>query len=258
MMGPSEGTIDNMKIYSDLIQFIDYVINAISNGKYLYYQINYIPENKAVNEDYLNKLDEKMSNKYNANLTKNQRLNLRRKDAARHLYVRYKNIVILLKTEGFTEVAKNEKWKDIRKEKINLKITDNVIYNIGLGQGKSSKSKTLNSKITVTLSKDTLNLIKVSCLEAIRYKKSIRLLIFEWNKINGFNGWSGINKQKIQLRDYLVKEVCRNFGIKKKEARKLFRINTFRAKAQKDLDKALIQKATENGLSPPVASELQV
>ena len=70
MMGTSEGTIDNMKIYSDLIQFIDYVINAISNGKYLYYQINYIPENKAVNEDYLNKLDEKMSNKYNANLTK--------------------------------------------------------------------------------------------------------------------------------------------------------------------------------------------
>lgn len=247
-----------MKIYSDLIQFIDYIVNAVSNGKYLYYQINYIPENKAVNEDYLNKLDEKMSNKYNANLTKNQRLNLRRKDASRHLYVRYKNIVILLKTEGFTEVAENEKWKDIRKEKINLKITDNVIYNIGLGQGKSSKNKTLNSKITVTLSKDTLNLIKVSCLEAIRYKKSIRLLLYEWNKVNGFNGWSGINLQKQQLRDYLVNEVCRNFGMKKKEARKLFRVNTFRAKAQKDLDKALIKEATENGLSPPVASELQV
>lgn len=238
-----------MKIYSDLIQFIDYVVNAISNGKYLYYQINYIEEKKAVNEDFLKKLDIKLSKKYNTELTKNQRLNLRRKDAARHLYVRYKNIVILLKTEGFTEVAKNEKWKDIRKEKINLKITDNVIYNIGLGKGKSSKNKTLNSKITVTLSKDTLNLVKVSCLEAIRYKKSIRLLIYEWNKINGFNGWSGINLQKKQLRDYLVNEVCKNFGMKKKEARKLFRINTFRAKAQKDLDKALILEATEN--SPP-------
>lgn len=249
---------DIVKIYSDLIQFIDYIVNAVSNGKYLYYQASYIPENKAVNEDYLNKLDEKMSNKYNTNLTKNQRLNLRRKDAARHLYVRYKNIVILLKTEGFTEVAENEKWKDIRKEKINLKITDNVIYNIGLGQGKSSKNKTLNSKITVTLSKDTLNLIKVSCLEAIRYKKSIRLLLYEWNKVNGFNGWSGVNLQKKQLREYLINEVCRNFGIKKKEARKLFRVNTFRAKAQKNLDKAFIKKATENGLGPPVANKLQV
>lgn len=52
-----------MKIYSDLIQFIDYVVNAISNGKYLYYQINYIPLEKAVNEDYLKNLDKKLSNK---------------------------------------------------------------------------------------------------------------------------------------------------------------------------------------------------
>ena len=250
---------DTMKIYSDLIQFIDYIVNAISNGKYLYYQINYIPENKAVNEDYLNNLDKKLSNKYNANLTKNKRLNLRRKDQARHLYVRYKNIIIILKTEGITEVAANEKWKDIRKEKINLKITENVTYNVGLGKGKSSKNKTLNSKITVTLSKETLNTIKMSCIEAIRYKKSIRLLIFQWNKINGFNGWNGINIQKQQLRDYLVIEVCKSFGMKKKEARKLFRINTFRAKAQKGLDKAFLEKATENGLSPPVADiKLQV
>ena len=73
--------------------------------------------------------------------------------------------------------------------------------------------------------------------------------MYEWNKINGFNGWSGINLQKKQLRDYLVNEVCKNFGMKKKEAGKLFRINTFRAKAQKDLDKALMLEATEN--SPP-------
>lgn len=235
-----------MKIYSDLIQFIDYVVNAISNGKYLYYQINYIPENKAVNEDYLKNLDKKLSNKYNTNLNKNERLNLRRKGIARHLSVRYKNIIIILRTPGETEVAKNEKWKDIRKEKINLKITENVTYCIGLGQAKASKNKTLESKITVTLSKETLNLIKLSCLDAIRYKKSIKKLIYEWNKINGFNGWSGINLQKQQLRDQLVIEVCKNFGMKKKDAKKLFRINTFRAKAQKDLDLACENQATDN------------
>ena len=248
-----------MKLYSDLIQFIDYIVNAVSNGKYLYYQISYIPLEKAVNEDYLSKLDEKMGNKYNANLNKNQRLNLRRKDQARHLYVRYKNIIVLLKTEGITEVAKNEKWKDIRKEKINLKISENVTYLIGLGQSKASKNKTLESKITVTLSKETLNLIKLSCLDAIRYKKSIRKLYFEFNKLNGFNGWAGINQQKKQLRDYLVIEVCREFGMKKKDAKKLFRINTFRAKAQKELD---LNSACENQATDimPVApmDELQV
>lgn len=243
-----------MKIYSDLIQFIDYVVNAISNGKYLYYQINYIPLEKAVNEDYLKNLDKKLSNKYNTNLNKNERLSIRRKGIARHLSVRYNNIIILLRTPGETEIAINEKWKDIRKEKINLKITENVTYCIGLGQSKKSENKTLNSKITVTLSKDTLNIVKMSCLDAIRYKKSIRKLIYEWNKINGFNGWSGINLQKQQLRDYLVIEVCRNFGIKKKEAKKLFRINTYRAKAQKDFNSACENQATDNVSSDtPVA-----
>ncbi|MBI6108948.1 hypothetical protein [Clostridium perfringens] len=238
-----------MKIYTDIIQFIDYILNCISNGKYIYYQINYVPKDKAENEDFLNKLDTKLTKKYNTELTKYQRLNLRRKDQARHLYVRYNNVIVILKTNGATEVAAYEKWNDIRKEKMSIKISNNVTYLIGLGTAKASKNKTLESKITVTLSKDTLNLIKLSCLDAIRYKKSIKKLYYEFNKINGFNGWSGINKQKQQLRDYLVIEVCKNFGIKKKEARKLFRINTFRAKAQKDLDKALILEATEN--SPP-------
>lgn len=222
-----------MKIYSDLIQFIDYIVNSISNGKYLLYQVSYIPEEKAVNEENLRIRDSELSNKYRANLTKAERLNLRRKGQARHLYVRYKNIIVILRTLGATEIATKEKWKDIRKEKIRLNISQHTAYLIGLGQSKASKNKTLESKITVTLAKETYDLIKLSCLDAIRYQKSIKKLLHEWNKINGFNGWSGINKQKMQLKEYLVIEVCKEFGKKKSEAKKLFRINTYRAKAQK-------------------------
>ena len=247
-----------MKIKDDIIQFIDYVVNCISNGKYMYYQLSYI-ENEKMNKEFLAKLDSKIMEKYQTDKNKNQRLNLRRQGKARFIAVRYKNILLILKTEGEFEIAKNEKWKDIRKEKINLKISENVTYLIGLGQSKASKNKTLESKITVTLSKETLNLIKLSCLDAIRYKKSIRKLYFEFNKLNGFNGWAGINQQKKQLRDYLVIEVCREFGMKKKDAKKLFRINTFRAKAQKELD---LNSACENQATDimPVApmDELQV
>lgn len=246
-----------LKIYNDIIQFIDYLLNAISNGKYLFYQISYVPENKATDKEFLAKLDAKMEDKYNTNLNKYQRLNLRRKDQSRHLYVRYKDIIILLRTPGITEVANGEKWIDIRKEKIRLKISNNTTYLIGLGQAKASKGNTLESKVTVTLSKETYELIKLSCLDAIRYKKSIKKLHYEFNKINGFNGWSGINKQKMQLKDYLAIEVCKEFGIKKKEAKKIFRINTYRAKALKDLDTASVEEATENGLSPPVAQTEQ-
>lgn len=245
-----------MKVQNDIIQFIDYVVNCISNGKYIYYQLSYIPLEKAENKEFLAKLDSKVREKYETDKSKNERLTMRRQDKARFIAVRYNNILIILKTEGSSKIALNEHWEDIRKKKINLEISKYTTYTIGLGQAKASKGKTLSSKITVSLGANTYNAIKLSCLDAIRYKKSIPKLYYEFNKINGYNGWSGINKQKMQLRDYLVKEVCKEFGKNKREALKIFRINTFRAKAQKDLDKAFLKEATENGHGPPVAMEL--
>lgn len=187
----------------------------------------------------------KITRKYNTNLNKSQRLNYRRQNKARFLSVRYNYIMIILKTEGLTGIAVNELWRDIKNDKIALKVSEYTTYMIGLGQAKKSKEHTLDSKVTVTLSTDTYNLIKLSCLDAIRLKKSIPLLIFEWNKINGFNGWGGINKQKFQLKEYLAAEVCRNFGLNKKNARKLLRVNTYR-----------VRKFYKNGLNQ--ATELPV
>lgn len=274
-----------MKVKEDIIQFIDYVVNCISNGKYLYYQLSYIPPEKAQNKEFLAKLDSKVMEKYQTNKTKSERLNLRRKEKARFLAIRYKNILIIMHTEGDFEVSKNEKWMDIRKNKIELKTSEYTTYCIGFGKNKSKKSnKNAGRSVSVTLGADTYNLIKLSCVDAIRYKKSIRKLYYEWNKINGFNGWSGINKQKMQLKEYLIIEVCKEFGMKKTAAEKLFRVNTYKAKVskgkdkplddlledainsikleeeqQKILDEAFLEKATETGLSPPVADKkLQV
>lgn len=248
---------EKMKTYNDIIQFIDYLINSISNGKYIYYQISYIPPEK-VDEEFLAKLELKVREKYQTDKNKSERLNLRRKKKARFLACRYKNILIILKTKGDTDIAQNEKWEDIRKEKIQLKISEYTTYLIGLGASKKvrEKHKTLESKVSVTLGRTTYDLIKLSCLEAIREKKSIPLLMWEWNKINGFNGWSGINKQKLQLKEYLVIEVCKSFGIKKKEAKKLFRVNTFKAKSLKTKENNDIgpeEGATNNKSSPNVA-----
>lgn len=224
-----------MKIFDDIIKFLDYLINAISNGKYLYFQVSYIPEEKLKDTKFLVKLESKIKTKYETNKTKTERLSLRRKNKARFLAVRYNNILIILRTQGEFKNGQNEKWEDIRKKKIEIKLSEFTTYLVGLGGSRkvNKKSATLKSKVTVILGKETYNLIKLSCLEAIRIKKSIPALLYEWDKINGFNGWSGINKQKLQLREYLVEEVCANFGIKKKDARKLFRVNTFKAKSLK-------------------------
>lgn len=274
-----------MKVQNDIIQFIDYVVNCISNGKYIYYQLSYIKTEKLEDKEFLAKLESKINGKYQTNKTKAERLNLRRKEKARFLAIRHKHILVILRTEGDFEVGKNEKWEDIRKKKIELKVSDYITYCIGFGKTKSKKNnKNTGRSVSVTLGADTYNLIKLSCIDAIRYKKSIRKLIYEWNKINGFNGWSGINKQKLQLKEYLVNEVCRVFGKKKTAAEKLFRVNTYKAKnskgkdkpledlledaihsmnfdeeQQKILDEAFLEKATESGLGPPVANKgLQV
>ena len=226
-----------MKVYDDYIMFIDYIVNAISNGNYLYYQVSYIPTNKLENENFLIQLDKKMANKYKTNINKNDRLQLRRKEKARFLGARYKHIVIVMKTKGNTDIAINEKWLDITKTKMEINLTEHTQYRIGMGaKKKKTNNKSLDSKVTVTLGPVTLNRIKLACINAIQYNKSIKLLMWEWNKINGFNGWSGINKQKQQLKQYLVNEVCKHFGLKKNQANKLFRINTFKAKCVKSLD----------------------
>ena len=228
-----------MKVKDDIIQFIDYILNCVSNGKYLYYQLSYI-EDKKMNKEFLAKLDCKIAEKYQTNINKNQRLYLRRQGRARFISVRYQNILLIMRTEGNFENGKNEKWTDIRKKKIELKISKHTTYVIGFGKFKSNKNnKTLGNSVSVTLGADTYNLLKLSCIDAIKYKKSIRKLYFEWNKINGFNGWSGINKQKIQLKEYLVREVCKEFGMKKTAAEKIFRVNTYRAKVCKTDNKNL-------------------
>lgn len=222
-----------LKIYDDYIKFIDYLVNCISNGKYLYYQLSYIPE-KKMNTEFLNRLDNKLDNKYQACLCKSERLKLRRKNQARHLYARYKNIIVLLKTDGDTDVASTDKWTDIRKHKIELRISKYTMYNIGVGATKKKNNKSLDFTVSVTLGADTVNYIKLTCIDCIRYQKDLKRLVYEWNKINGFNGWSGINKQKLQLKEYLIKEVRKNFAIKQDKANKLFRVNTFKAKSEKD------------------------
>ena len=188
-----------LKIYDDYIKFIDYLVNSISNGKYLYYQLSYIPENK-MNTEFLNRLDNKLDNKYQACLNKSERLNLRRKNQARHLYVRYKNIIVLLKTCGDTDVASTDKWTDIRKHKIELKMGKYTTYCVGVGPAKKRKNdKSLDFTVSVTLSADTVNYIKLSCIDCIRYQKDIKKLVYEWNKINGFNGWSAVSYTHLTL-----------------------------------------------------------
>lgn len=236
-MGTPGGTITIMKTYDDYIMFIDYLVNCISNGKYIYYQTSYIPEGKLENEDFIINLERKIKSKYKTDLNRAKRQTLLRNGKARHLAARYKNILVILKTQGDTEVAPTDKWVNILKNKLEIKLGKHTTYVIGAGPTKKKKSKnSLDFTVTVTLGADTLNLIKINCIDAISYQKDVHKLIYEWNKINGFNGWSGINKQKQQLKQYLIGEVCKHLGFKRDKASKLFRVNTYKAKTIKTLE----------------------
>ena len=52
-----------MKVQNDIIQFIDYLVNCISNGKYLYYQVSYIKQKKLDDKEFLAELESKIKGK---------------------------------------------------------------------------------------------------------------------------------------------------------------------------------------------------
>ena len=234
-------------VYDDYIQAVDYMVNAIANGKYLYFQTSYISENKYEKMD-LKKFDKKIIDKYNADLSKSERLSCRRRNQARFIYVRFRNQIIILKTNGESDIAKNEKWRDIRNDKLEIKVGATTSYLVGVGKKKKKKGNSLDTKIQVFVNSETLKEIKLACKNAISIQKSIPLFIYEWSKTNGLVAWSGVNAQRMQLKEELVRVLVQRFGMKTTQAKKMMRVNTFKARKMKKLDEKIIEKYFDNVL----------
>jgi len=112
-----------MQEYTELRLLLKQIMRLVGNG-YKYISISKIPENKIYK---LPKIKEKLTKKYNLNLTTWQRQYRKRKGKANYKGLLYQNTIIILKTEGETEINDNS-FKSAINSEISFNYLSLILY----------------------------------------------------------------------------------------------------------------------------------
>ncbi|MDK0794621.1 hypothetical protein P5E48_15625 [Clostridium perfringens] len=212
------------------------IVYLVSKG-YIYYSVGEIPLNKA---SKARSIDKKIINKYNIDLSKDQRARRKKKKLANFYYLRWKNQFVILHTEGKLEQPPDDVFYNIKKRskggnKFKITIGKALIVNIVLK----------NEKPTVVLNKSTYKDIKVELDELVK-NKQIGKLYKRFSMLNSIPAWSGIVKQKFLLQEEIFK-AAKKYGLNTKKKNRIkypcqyeglveypLWINTYRKPVKKD------------------------
>lgn len=202
------------KSWQYLLQQLVYLTGK---GYYNYY-VGSIPIEKV---NKVKKIDEKIINKYNINLSKYQRSRRKQKKLANFYYLRWKNIFVILHTDGIIEdkIKDNmdDKFNDIRvpqKEvnRLSITISNSVKFNIVMHSNKSEKRT-----VTVVYSNCTFKEFKEELEDILKHRNLKKLKDF-FNKLAMFPAWSGIIKQNKLLLNH-VYILAKKYGLNTKKKR---------------------------------------
>lgn len=191
-----------------LLQQLVYLI-----GKgYYNYHVGYIKagkENKATN------IDSKIIEKYNMDLSKDQRARRKKKKLANFYYLRWQNVFVILKTDGELDVSIDDKFYDIRiKQKeanrLKIKVSEIIEFNISLQYKDSNKRS-----VTVALSNATYKNLKAEIEDMIQHKQ-IKKLENLFAKLRGLPAWKGVIKQEYLLLEEVYK-YAKKYNLNKKK-----------------------------------------
>lgn len=183
--------------------FVEQIVRLVSRGYEEYCLIIYPIEK----EHKFSAIDQKMIEKYNANLNKDKTYYRKTKKIANFKFIRYNNIGILFKSKG--ELEKNiiidDAFVHVKKEKIMIPVTEKTVMTIGYNE---------KQKISVHLDRDTYKIVKATCFEYIDRKK-INEMIETFNALNNLPAWAGIVDQKIALKKQIIKKLEKNISKEK-------------------------------------------
>jgi len=112
-----------MQEYQELRLLLKQIIRLVGNG-YKYISISKVPENKKAK---IGKIKEKLTKKYNLSLTTWQRQYKRRKNKANYWGLLYQNTIIILKTNGDTDIQDNS-FKNAINSEISFNYLSLVLY----------------------------------------------------------------------------------------------------------------------------------
>ncbi len=182
------------------------IIYLVSKG-YTYYSVGEIPLNKA---SKARSIDKKIINKYNIDLSKDQRARRKKKKLANFYYLRWKNKFVILHTEGKLEKPLDDVFHNITK-----KSKGENKFKINIGKELSVNIVLVNGKATVVLDKGTYKDIKIELDELVK-NKQIGKLYKRFSMLNSIPAWSGIVKQKFLLQEEIFK-AAKKYGLNTKK-----------------------------------------
>lgn len=225
---------------------VDYLCNSwqyllqqlvfLTGKGYYKYHCGLIPEgkeHKAIN------IDKKIINKYNINLSKDQRYRRKKKKLSNFYYLRWKNQFFILQTDGELDVEIDDEFFDIRikqkeSNRLSVVVSENMKFNLSMRYKEKSKYS-----VTVSFSNETYKDLKAEIEELIQHKQTKKLEnLFE--NLRGIPAWQGVIKQEYKLLEEVYRYAKKyNLNTKKKNIIKYpkeypclelypLRINTYR------------------------------
>lgn len=196
--------------------FLQQIVYLIGRGYKSFCIVNYPIEKKHKYKD----IDRKLIGKYQCDLNKNQKYYRKQNGYANYSFLRYKNIAIVLKTDGnnHSKIKGNDVFLDVNNNPISIRITDWTVFEI----------KYVAKRISVYLSRESYENILGSCLESLDDKRFTQMYVL-FNNLNGFPAWSGIIQQRRRMLSTLKKEA------KRKGLYKLIDFNKFDIKTRRHI-----------------------
>ena len=179
-MGEVKYLIDNWQAFLQQIVFLTGI-------GYKHYCLITYPLEK---EHKYKNIDEKMINKYDCHFNRNRKYTRKQKGYANYSFLRYKNIAIVLKTEGkvHEKIKEDDVFKSSKMEPISITITDLTTLEV-----RNSKNG-----VSVYLSQDTYDNVLGRCLECLDDARFNQMYVL-FNNLNGLPAWSGIVYQRFNM-----------------------------------------------------------
>lgn len=176
------------------------LVYMIGRG-YYYYHVGIIPTSKG---DKANKIDSKIIQKYDIDLSKYQRARRKKKKLANFYYLRWQNIFVILHTDGQLEVPNDDYFYDIRLKqceanRLKIRVSDLLEFNLALQHKDSDKRS-----VTVAFSNTTFKEFKAQLEEFVQYRQVKQVNEF-FKNLRNLPAWQGVIKQEYKLLEEVYK-----------------------------------------------------
>nr|WP_181726079.1 hypothetical protein [Planococcus sp. (in: firmicutes)]QJS06174.1 hypothetical protein [Planococcus sp. (in: firmicutes)] len=184
--------------------FIQQIVLLTGSGYRHYCFVNY-PEHK---QDKFTKIDKKLIRRYETDMQKNQLWRNKKEGNANFKFLRYENMAIILMATNNFQGRKTQTKEGVEIDDDFLSIDKKPLI-LEFGKETSLKVHSVNGKMTMSMSSLMYKNKKAELLE-VAAKKSVKLALYEFGKLNGIPTYSGNFNQRKELLDILVDELKRH------------------------------------------------